>query len=546
VRFPAASRFTVLGLVVLALVALAAVARLGKPVTVSAGQQAAVSRTAPVSVGARACPSPGSPGGHRDGLAMLAAAGSSGPGQAAVSRLSVTGSAAEPLRRLSQPGALSLTGVPAAPAASRGSRRSSSPSADKSAVAVARPGGVMVQATGSMARGLEAEQTSGGVATARCGSPGTDFWFAVPGQQSASTIELDLMNVDSQASTADVDVFTDTGPLHTGADTGITVPAHGLVVQSLAGLVHDSRAVALHVRTNVGRVVAALRESSQRSGAGEWLPPAQSPSRHLVIPGMPGSRGTRVLYLADPGGNDAQVRLSVVSPGGTYQPTGGGAIDVPAGSANRIQLTSLSGVVGALVMTSSVPVTAAVAVPGGPAGGPGAMTAPASALQEQGVLADVGQRGDTTTLVLSAPAQAARVRLTMGVSGLTSSGSSAAGTGSTSGPSTSGPGAGGSVGRSSGGSVGPSTTSLVSVRARRSTAVKITAPRGAHWGAGFAVVLTPLPGSGPVYAGGVLGAKGGTVLGIMPVASALTWVPLSPVRDSLVTSAPSPAGSRTG
>jgi len=519
VKILAASRFTILALVVLALVALAAVAWLGKPVTVSAGPRAPVLRTAPVSVGARACPSPGSRGSRRAGLAVLAAGGGSGPGQAAVSTLSVTGRAAGPQRRLSEPGTLSLTGVPAAPAASQGSGAPSSPGASKSAVAVARPGGVMVQAAGSMARGLEAEQTAGGIATARCGSPGTDFWFAVPGQQSAGTIELDLMNVDGQASTADVDIYTDTGPLHTGADTGITVPAHGLVTQSLGGLVHGSRAIALHVRTSAGRVVAALRESSQRSSPGEWLPPAQSPSRRVVIPGMPGSRGARVLYLADPGGNDAQVKLSVVSPGGTYRPTGGGAIDVPAGSANRIQLPSLSGVAGALVMTSSVPVTAAVTVPGGPAGAPGVMTAPVPALQEQGVLADVGQRAHTTTLVLSAPGPAARVRLAMGVSGLTSGVRPAA---------------------STTGGASPGATRVVSVRARRSATIKITAPRGSHWGAGFAVVLTPLSGSGPVYAGRVLASRGGTVLGIMPVASALAWAPLPPVRDSLITATPSP------
>ena len=355
-RIPAANRFTVLALVVLALVALAAVAWLGKPVTVSAGQQATVPRTVPVSVGMRACPAPGSPGSRGAGVAVVAAAGSSGPGQATVSRLSVTGPAAAPLRRLSQPGALSLIGVPAVPSAHPGSSRTpSSPGANKVAAAVARPGGVMVAATGSMARGLEAEQTAAGAATARCGSPGTDFWFAVPGQQSAGTIELNLMNVDSQASSVDVDVFTDTGPLHTGADTGITVPAHGLVVQSLAGLVHGSRAIALHVRTSAGRVVAALRESSQRNGAGEWLPPAQPPAQRLVVPAMPGAKGARVLYLANPGGGDAQVKLSVVSPGGTYEPTGGDAIDVPAGSANRVDLTSLSGVAGAVVLTSKRP-----------------------------------------------------------------------------------------------------------------------------------------------------------------------------------------------
>ena len=150
------------------------------------------------------------------------------------------------------------------------------------------------------------------------------------------------------------------------------------------------------------------------------------------------------------------------------------------------------------------------------------MTAAAPALQEQGVLADAGQRADATTLVLSAPWRAARVRLTVGVSGLTSSGRSAASTGS------------------SGGGAGPGATRLVSVRAHRSAAVEITAPRGSHGGAGFAVVLTPLPGSGPVYAGWVLASRGGAVLGIMPVSSALTRVPLPSVRDSLMTSTPSP------
>ncbi len=63
-RIPSANRFTVLALVALALVALSAVARPTRPVTVSASQQAAVLRTAPVTVGMRASPSPGSPGSH--------------------------------------------------------------------------------------------------------------------------------------------------------------------------------------------------------------------------------------------------------------------------------------------------------------------------------------------------------------------------------------------------------------------------------------------------------------------------------------------------
>jgi hypothetical protein len=45
-------------------------------------------------------------------------------------------------------------------------------------------------------------------------------------------------------------------------------------------------------------------------------------------------------------------------------------------------------------------------------------------------------------------------------------------------------------------------------------------------------VVTPQPGSGPAYIGRVI-RSGGTIRSIMPLTSALTWVPLPPARDSL-------------
>jgi hypothetical protein len=486
-----------------------------------------VPRTAVVSAGLRACPAPGLPGSRGQGVAMIAAAGHSGSGQATISRLSATADAAATsatappptttsLAKVSQPGTLSLSAVSAVPAATTGNgstsktkntKTSTSKASTSSDAPVSQPGGVMIQASGSMAQGLAAEQTSGGVVTAACGSPGTDFWFAAPGQQAASSIRLYLMNVDDQASDVDVDIVTDTGPLQGDTDTGITVPPHGLVVQSLSGLLHNSRAIGLHVRTTAGRVVAALSESSTASQPGGWLPPAQAPAQRLVIPGMPSSAGSRTLYVADPGSSDASVTLSVVSPVGGYQPTGAGAIDIPAGSASRIQLPSLSGIAGAAVLSSNVPVTAAVTVPGGPPGAPGAFAVAAPSLQEQGVVADIGQSRDTASLVLSAPGGAAKVRLTTGATGLTAGGQ------------------GGSP-------------QVITIPAKHTAVVYVTKPSGVSPGAAFAVVLTPLPGSGPVYAGRVLATRGGPVLSIMPVASALTTVPLPGVRDTLMTVSP--------
>jgi hypothetical protein len=45
-------------------------------------------------------------------------------------------------------------------------------------------------------------------------------------------------------------------------------------------------------------------------------------------------------------------------------------------------------------------------------------------------------------------------------------------------------------------------------------------------------MISPLAGSGPVYAGTVI-SSGGSVRSILPVASSLTWVPLPAVTGTL-------------
>ena len=120
-------------------------------------------------------------------------------------------------------------------------------------VSTAIRGGVVVQASGALAQGLDVEQTAGtNLPTAACSSPGTDFWFAGPGQRTAGRIQVYLMNASSQAADANVDIFTDAGPLQDTTDNGITVPPHGMIVQSLAPVLRNSRSLALHVRTSVG------------------------------------------------------------------------------------------------------------------------------------------------------------------------------------------------------------------------------------------------------------------------------------------------------
>jgi len=125
--------------------------------------------------------------------------------------------------------------------------------------------------------------------------------------------------------------------------------------------------------------------------------------------------------------------------------------------------------------------------------------------------------GLAASVVLSAPAGAARVRLTE--IGQASPG-----------------GTGGTGGTAAAGS------QVVSVRAGRTLVAPVTAPQGAKRGSAFAVVITPLAGSGPLYAARVETQGQDTVVSILPAASALTTISLPPVRNSYDAISPPPGG----
>jgi len=511
VRSAIANRAISLAVLVVAVAAAAGLAVWKHTVTLAASAPQPQPKAEPVNTVLRACPAPGLTGAPAAQVALVAGHSSTGSGRALVTRAGAAGGA--PLASLTQPGTLSVTGVRTAPAPAQDKKPSSAASptpsqapASPSVPTVPAPGGVVIQASGAMAQGLEAEQVSdSGRAVARCAGPGTDFWFTGPGVFTAAHIRVFLMNVSGQPAVVTVQAFTDAGPLQGSTDTGVAVAPHSMVSQSLDKMLHGTRMVALQVRTSVGQVVAAVRET--RSGrAGAWLPVSAAPATRIVIPGMPATAGTRQLFLSVPGTSNAHITLNAITHKGSYRPTGGGGLDIPGGSVAEISLTSLSGVYGALVVSSTAPVTASLMVPGGQRGAPGAFTAAAPAIQEQGVVAvNVTGKGAASSLVLSAPWRGARVRLTE-------------------------IGTGGGQDRAASGSV------LV-IPAHRSLMEQLPTPAGSRRGSAFAVVVTPLPGSGPVYAGRVIttNGRGGVVESILPVPSALTVVRLPPVQGALVT-----------
>jgi hypothetical protein len=496
------------GVVLLALGAIGAAASLDRPT--ASPNPAAVTRQATVTAAARACPP--TLGGGTGTVALIAApAGSAGSGQVELASLSPAGVQLQPAGVISAkgPGVLSLLTVPTASTAStavtkaksskgQGSKGQGSKGQGSKATPV--PTGWSVTASGTMAQAIEAEvASSSGLASLRCGEPGSDIWFVGPGQQNgAAQIQLELMNIDSLAATVDISMITDAGPVQAGNETGITVPPHETVTESLSPAAGNSSVVAIEVHTSSGRVAADVSEGGSAHGSTtSWLPSAAEPSAQLVIPGVPPSSHAE-LFLAVPGTADAKVNVLAITPQGPYRPFGSQSVDLPGQSASSMALTPLGGSAAAIEITANVPVTATVLVPGS---GVGAFTTATGPISEQAVVAgNISGSGFTASIVLSAPAGAARVRLT-----------------EISAPA---------------GSAGSRASQVISVRAGRTLMVPVTAPSGAKRGVAFAVVITPLPGAGPLYAARVETQGQNTVVSIIPAASALTTISLPPVRDS--------------
>jgi hypothetical protein len=510
--------------VVAGLAAVYGVGTVSHATTVGSSTQLRQPSQAAVVSAIRACPAPGSTGATAGSLATAAAPRAAGSGSAVITRLSGTGSATvgPAVRTLTKTDVLNLSAISTAPkpptqksqkpakkqaqkkakAAPGGGAGADSSGASSSSTVPTTPGrgGVVIQATGAMAQGLEAEETGpSGLVTGQCPAPGTDFWFVGPGVTSAAQISLYLMNPGGQAADVQVDALTDSGPLLGSSDTGIVVPPHGVVVQSLGQLLHISRVIALHVSTSIGQVAAAVQETKKTSDPGGWLPTAQTPSKNVIIPGVPALVGARDLYIVVPGTENAQIKVTAVTAKGSYQPTGGNGIDLAGDSVAAIPLPSLSGVAAAIRISANVPVTAAIMVPGGAAGAPGAISAAAAPISEQGIVAasPAGSSG-SASLVISAPGAGASVRIVSATSKIAFNDQGA---------------------------------TVLNVAAGHTIVAKIKPPHGGKT-ADFAVEITPLTASGPVYVGRVI-SSGGVVRSILPVVSTLTWVPLPPTQDSL-------------
>jgi hypothetical protein len=280
--------------------------------------------------------------------------------------------AAAPLRALtgttpsSQPGQLTLSGMPSGSLAAPVTQRATPATAD-----LATSAGAIVTGTQSLAPGLAAVQSwlvptgdQRALASAPCTTAGAEFWILAGGAAPGRQERLVLTNPGGNAVSVDVTLHGPQGPVSSSNGKGIVVPAHGRTAFLLDSISGTVEAPAVHVVAQggvVGAVVNDLWLDGTRAAGSDDAVPADAPSRNQVIPAVLVA-GAATLRVAVPGDTEAVVQARVLTPNGPRALPRDGVIRVAGGTVHDIDLTGLPPDASALQVRADVPIVAAAMV----------------------------------------------------------------------------------------------------------------------------------------------------------------------------------------
>ena len=230
---------------------------------------------------------------------------------------------------------------------------------------------LVARATGDSAPGLAAsevtrstEATMRGLAGTVCEPAATDSWFVGSGAVVGQRGRVYLTNLEATPAIVDLTLYGPDGVLDAPDGRGISIGPGAQEVRLLDALAPGVERFAIHVNARLGRVSAAVRDL-QVSGltplGADWVPVAAAPRRRLVVAGVPGGTGQRLLQIATPGPTDAIVRLRLLSPDGGSTPPDNDVIEARAGSVAEVDLSPYTG--GrpvSVALESDRPITAGV------------------------------------------------------------------------------------------------------------------------------------------------------------------------------------------
>lgn len=286
---------------------------------------------------------------------------------------------------------------------------------------------IRVIGTGALAPGLIANQWSRdprgqgrGMASTPCDAAGSDFWFVGGGAVAGRQTRVVLVNPDAFAAVVDLVIYGPDGIVDAPGGRGLVVNPLQRMYVRLDALAPGVATTAMHVIARTGRVGASIDDdqmSGLRSIGTEWVPRSAAPATKVYVPGVfPGS-GVRVLAIAAPGEQDAQVSIRVLSSDGTFQPAERDRVTVPNDSVVSMDMSSVTqGQAATLELTSDTPIVAGMRQFFGSqrVQNDTAYAAGAQALTTTAAVSGLPVQGATRVhLALTAPAGATKVQVSL-------------------------------------------------------------------------------------------------------------------------------------
>jgi uncharacterized protein DUF5719 len=199
--------------------------------------------------------------------------------------------------------------------------------------------------------------------SAPCLAPAADTWITGADGRVGHSDTLVLANPGTVAAAVTVTAWSVTGPVDLPGLQSYSVPPGHSAVLDVADYAPDAGFLSLHIRADVGRVAAQVRDNQSvglSTTGTDWLPPTEAPAGHLVVPGYLPGAGPRLLVVTNPGSEDATVHLRLIAGDRAFVPAGHPDVVVPPGRSSLVDLsTSLGGVAAAAELTADRPVVAA-------------------------------------------------------------------------------------------------------------------------------------------------------------------------------------------
>jgi len=182
----------------------------------------------------------------------------------------------------------------------------------------------------------------------QCSASAGEFWFVGGASDVTSLGYFQFINENLGKAIIDVEMWSEDGQ---ESSRILTIPARSAKNYSLTTFMPGKKLTVFHIVSRSGLIKAALfdeRRKGLKTLGGDYVAPSITPSKSIVIPGIPGNKlvekstfASQKLRLFVPGESDAIIQVTYISPSGVFAPVGLDSLRIPSQRVVEVDLGSL-------------------------------------------------------------------------------------------------------------------------------------------------------------------------------------------------------------